>query len=194
MPCVTFDSLDYVFNPLCVCVIVSRGAVWAARLRVRQMRRLPWWASTIATRPCRFALVHSSEITAAPRRASKPAARSEFILLSALCFFFFFFLYQYWYFLRRAPTHRENIIKTPHCFGNVRRQIWPAAWTLILALTRSFALTYFSQDNLKRRFCCKWTKRSLPFIHIWLHWSHVQYITLLCKMLHACILLALRLS
>ena len=132
----------------CVCVwLFSRGAVWAARPRVRQMRRLPWWVSTIATRPCRFALVRSSEITAAPRRASKPAARSEFILLSAL--WGFFFLYQYRYFLWSAPAHHKNIIKTPHCFGNVRCQIWPVAWTLILALTSSFALTSFSHDSLK---------------------------------------------
>lgn len=57
----------------------SRSAVSEARPRVRPMKRLRWWASMTATRPCHSASVHSWEITAAPLRANRPAARSEFI-------------------------------------------------------------------------------------------------------------------
>lgn len=80
-----FFILDFVFNLVYLCV--SRSAVWAVRPRVRQMRRLLWWALTTVIRLCLFASVCSSEITAAPRRANKPVARSEFIFLLALyCF------------------------------------------------------------------------------------------------------------
>lgn len=79
----------------------------------------------------------------------KQTSSKKWVYPSFSFVFFCFFLYRYQYFLWRAPTHHKNIIKTPHCFGNVRRQIWPAAWTLILALTSSFALTNFSHDNLK---------------------------------------------
>lgn len=75
-----FDSLDTVFNLVYVCV-VSLSAVWAERPRDRRMRRLLWWALTTAILLCRFALVHSSEITAAPPRANRPAARSECFIL-----------------------------------------------------------------------------------------------------------------
>lgn len=77
---------EFVFNLVYVCVF-SRSAVWVVRPRVHQMRRLLWWALTNVIRHCRFALVHSSEITAALRRANRPATRSEFIFLSVIHLF-----------------------------------------------------------------------------------------------------------
>lgn len=60
----------------------SRSAASAARPRVRLMRRLPWWASMTAIRPCHFASALSWAITAALLRANRPATRSEFLFPS----------------------------------------------------------------------------------------------------------------
>lgn len=68
------------YSILCICVF-SPSAAWVARPRVRQMKRLLWWALTTAIQPCLSALVRSSEIIAVLHRANRPAARSEFIFL-----------------------------------------------------------------------------------------------------------------
>lgn len=78
----------------------SRSAASAARPRVRLMRRLPWWASMTAIRPCHFASALSWAITAAPHRGNRPATRSEslfpsshYSVFSVQSLFFLFFNY-----------------------------------------------------------------------------------------------------
>lgn len=148
MSCVIFDCLDSVFNSVCVCDCSAEaqyerrgpGSVrWEdCRGECRRLRHGPVASLWYAARKLQL------------RRAGQANQQQEVSLsFSQLCGLFFFFLYQYRYFLWSAPAHHKNIIKTPHCFGNVRCQIWPVAWTLILALTSSFALTSFSHDSLK---------------------------------------------
>lgn len=69
------------FNNMGLSFMSSQSAVSAVRPKVPPMKRLPWWALMIVTRPCHFASVHSWEITAVPHRENRRATRSEFILL-----------------------------------------------------------------------------------------------------------------
>lgn len=113
-----FVSLDTVLNLMYVCVF-SLNAVWAARRRVRQMRRLLWWALTTVIRHCRFASVRSSEITAVLHKANKPAARSEFKFLPALHPPPLFFIYT-------SDFFKFSELKVPHICNIAPALMWYA--------------------------------------------------------------------
>lgn len=85
---IPFTGVCFLASVLNLVSVFSLSAVWVVMPRVRQMRRLLWWALTTVTLPCRSASVRSLEITAVLRRENRPAARSEFPFLSALTPFF----------------------------------------------------------------------------------------------------------